>query len=187
MSAPLLSLEHVTACYGNVAALHGVDITVPRGEIVTLIGANGAGKSTLMMTIFGNPRAREGRILFDGHDITALPTHQIARLGIAQSPEGRRIFARMTVEENLRLGGGSPATPINSIPTSSACRLFPRLKGAWPAGRHPVGWRAADVGDRPCIDGPPAAPPPRRALARSRAAHRRQIFDVIRELNAARG
>ena len=74
------------------------------GEIVTLIGANGAGKSTLMMTICGNPRAREGRIVFDGRDITELPTHEIARLRIAQSPEGRRIFPRMTVLENLQMG-----------------------------------------------------------------------------------
>ena len=104
MTEPLLALQGVTTCYGNIAVLHDIDIAVPKGEIVTLIGANGAGKSTLMMTIFGNPRARQGRILFDGQDITELPTHQIARLGIAQSPEGRRIFSRMTVAENLRLG-----------------------------------------------------------------------------------
>ena len=82
----------------------GVDLDVHEGEIVTLIGANGAGKSTLMMTIFGNPRAREGTIVFDGRDITRLPTHEIARLRIAQSPEGRRIFPRMTVLENLQMG-----------------------------------------------------------------------------------
>ena len=85
-------------------ALKGVDLDVNAGEIVTLIGANGAGKSTLMMTIFGNPRAREGSIVFDGRDITRLPTHEIARLRIAQSPEGRRIFPRMTVLENLQMG-----------------------------------------------------------------------------------
>jgi branched-chain amino acid transport system ATP-binding protein len=85
-------------------ALKGVDLDVHEGEIVTLIGANGAGKSTLMMTIFGNPPAREGRIAFRGRDITALPTHEIARLRIAQSPEGRRIFPRMTVRENLQMG-----------------------------------------------------------------------------------
>ena len=105
MTEPLLALQGVTTCHGNIAVLHDIDIAVPKGEIVTLIGANGAGKSTLMMTIFGNPRARQGRIVFDGQDITELPTHQIARLGIAQSPEGRRIFSRMTVAENLRLGG----------------------------------------------------------------------------------
>jgi len=90
MSAPLLSVRGVKAYYGHIAALRGVDVDVGEGEIVALIGANGAGKSTLMMTIFGNPRAREGRITFAGRDITQLPTHEIARLKIAQAPEGRR-------------------------------------------------------------------------------------------------
>src|SRR5205807_5683877 len=101
---PLLSVRGVKTYYGNIIALKGVDIDVADGEIVTLIGANGAGKSTLMMTIFGNPRAREGSITFAGRDITRLPTHEIARLNIAQAPEGRRIFVRMTVMENLQMG-----------------------------------------------------------------------------------
>ncbi|HXL66044.1 MAG TPA: ATP-binding cassette domain-containing protein, partial [Xanthobacteraceae bacterium] len=101
MSEPLLSLRGVKAYYGNVIALKGVDLDVNEGEIVTLIGANGAGKSTLMMTVFGDPRAREGQIHFAGQNITALPTHEVAKLRIAQSPEGRRIFPRMTVMENL--------------------------------------------------------------------------------------
>ena len=84
MTTPLLSVRGVTAYYGNIVALKGVDIDVGEGEIVALIGANGAGKSTLMMTIFGNPRARDGTILFDGADITRLPTHEIARQGIGQ-------------------------------------------------------------------------------------------------------
>ena len=96
---PLLCVQGVETAYGNVVALKGVDIEVNEGEIVTIIGANGAGKSTLMMTIFGNPRARAGKILFDGRDITRTSTHHIARMGIAQSPEGRRIFPRMTVRE----------------------------------------------------------------------------------------
>src|SRR5258708_23977384 len=100
----LLSVRGVKAYYGNIIALKGIDLEVGEGEIVTLIGANGAGKSTLMMTIFGNPRAREGSIVFDGRDITRLPTHEIARLRIAQAPEGRRIFSRMTVLENLQMG-----------------------------------------------------------------------------------
>jgi branched-chain amino acid transport system ATP-binding protein len=104
MSAPLLSIRGVKTYYGNIAALKGVDLDVNEGEIVTLIGANGAGKSTLMMTTFGNPRAREGRIIFAGQDITDLPTHEIAKLRIAQAPEGRRIFPRMTVLENLQMG-----------------------------------------------------------------------------------
>ena len=88
--------------YGNIIALHGVDIDIYAGEIVALIGANGAGKSTLMMTICGNPQAREGQILYEGQDITRMPTHEIMRLSISQAPEGRRIFPRMTVLENLR-------------------------------------------------------------------------------------
>src|SRR5262249_57892806 len=100
----LLSVRGVKAYYGNVIALKGIDLEVDEGEIVTLIGANGAGKSTLMMTIFGKPRAREGRIVFAGRDITQSPTHEIARLRIAQAPEGRRIFPRMTVLENLQMG-----------------------------------------------------------------------------------
>ncbi len=100
----MLSVEGVHTYYGPIQALRGVDLEVGEGEIVTLIGANGAGKSTLLMTICGTPRAAEGRIRFDGEDITALPTYQIVRLGIAQAPEGRRIFPRMTVMENLQMG-----------------------------------------------------------------------------------
>jgi branched-chain amino acid transport system ATP-binding protein len=92
MTSPLLSVRGVRTFYGRVMALNGVDIDINEGEIVTLIGANGAGKSTLIMTICGNPRAREGTIEFAGRDITNLPTHQIARLKLAQAPEGRRIF-----------------------------------------------------------------------------------------------
>src|SRR5689334_25422676 len=104
MTTPLLAVRGLRAAYGKIEALKGVDIEINAGEIVTLIGANGAGKSTLMMTIFGKPRAREGRIVFAGRDITDLPTHEIARLRIAQAPEGRRIFPRMTVLENLQMG-----------------------------------------------------------------------------------
>jgi len=104
MSEALLALENVTACYGKLPVLHDVNIDIKLGEIVALIGANGAGKTTTMMTICGRPRASQGRIVFDGADITQLPTHDIARLRIAQAPEGRRIFPRMTVMENLQMG-----------------------------------------------------------------------------------
>ncbi len=100
----LLSLSGVSAFYGAIQALRGIDLKVDPGEIVTLIGANGAGKSTLMMTICGNPRARVGPHRPRGQDITAWPTHAIMRRGIAQAPEGRRIFGRMTVHENLLMG-----------------------------------------------------------------------------------
>ncbi|MEL0019564.1 MAG: ABC transporter ATP-binding protein, partial [Rickettsiales bacterium] len=100
----MLSIKGLHTFYGNIEALRGVDIDVEAGKIVTLIGANGAGKSTLLMTICGNPRAQAGRIEFDGTDITRRPTFEIVRMGIAQSPEGRRIFPRMTVLENLKMG-----------------------------------------------------------------------------------
>ena len=123
----ILSVKGVETFYGAIQALHGVDLDVTRGEIVTLIGANGAGKSTLLMTICGNPRARGGKITFDGEDITALPTHQIVRRGVAQVPEGRRIFARMSVYENLQMGAilGDPANFKSDIDRVFA--MFPRL------------------------------------------------------------
>ncbi len=103
-SVPLLTIRNVTAFYGNIQALYGVDITVNEGEIIALIGSNGAGKSTLMMTICGNPPCRDGTIMFRNHPLHNMQTHEIMRLGIAQSPEGRRIFSRMSVLENLQLG-----------------------------------------------------------------------------------
>ncbi len=100
----LLSIAGLRAGYGNIEALKGVDLAVEEGEIVALIGANGAGKSTLLMTICGRPRASAGRIQFAGRDITHAQTYEIVRLGVSHAPEGRRIFPRMSVLENLRLG-----------------------------------------------------------------------------------
>jgi branched-chain amino acid transport system ATP-binding protein len=125
---PLLSVRGVKTFYGNIIALKGVDLDVREGEIVALIGANGAGKSTLMMTIFGSPRAREGTIRFAGQDITRLPTHEIARLSIAQSPEGRRIFPRMTVYENLQMGASTGGFAHFEEDLERTFGLFPRLK-----------------------------------------------------------
>jgi len=188
MSAPLLSLERVTACYGNIVALRDVDIAVPRGEIVTLIGANGAGKTTLMMSIFGNPRARSGRILFDGHDITALPTHKIARLGIAQSPEGRRIFSRMTVEENLRLGAEFAGSTDFDQELAHVAQIFPRLKerlsqrgGTLSGGEQQMLAIARALMSRPkllLLDEPSLGLAPLVV---------KQIFEVIADLNARDG
>src|SRR4051812_26289266 len=124
----LLDIKGVQTYYGNIRALNGVDVTVNQGEIVALIGANGAGKSTLMMTIFGTPRARAGTITFAGTDITQMPTHEIARMRIAQSPEGRRIFPRMTVMENLQMGA-SLADPAHfGEDLQRVCTLFPLLE-----------------------------------------------------------
>ena len=124
----LLSVRGASAFYGSVQALKGVDLDVNAGEIVTLIGANGAGKSTLMMTICGNPRARNGTIRFAGRDITDMPTHEIARLKLAQAPEGRRIFWRMTVLENLQMGATTGAPSTFGADLERVLALFPRLK-----------------------------------------------------------
>jgi branched-chain amino acid transport system ATP-binding protein len=179
----------VKAYYGNIIALKGVDVDVEEGEIVTLIGANGAGKSTLMMTIFGKPRAREGSIVFAGRDITRLPTHEIARLNIAQSPEGRRIFPRMTVKENLQMGAqvlsgrGDAASELERVLT-----LFPRLSerlgqrgGTLSGGEQQMLAIARALMGRPrllLLDEPSLGLAPLIA---------RQIFDIIRTLNRRDG
>ena len=127
-SEPLLKVQGVGTYYGNIRALAGVDVEVHQGEIVSLIGANGAGKSTLMMTICGSPQARAGTVTFDGTDITKMPTHLIARRRIAQSPEGRRIFPRMTVLENLQMGAGLDNLKYFAEDVEKIFAMFPRLK-----------------------------------------------------------
>jgi branched-chain amino acid transport system ATP-binding protein len=130
VSTSLLAIRNLRAAYGKIEALKGVDLEIRAGEIVALIGANGAGKSTLMMSIFGRPRASSGHIVYDGHDITQVPTHQIARLKIAQSPEGRRIFPRMSVAENLQMGAdaGDTTEAERADTLERVFALFPRLK-----------------------------------------------------------
>ena len=123
----LLSIAGLAAAYGPIQALNGIDLTVAEGEIVTLIGANGAGKSTLLMTVCGNPRAAAGTIRFDGRDITHLATHEIARLGIAQVPEGRRVFPRMSVLENLLLGAAARDGTPREADYKQVFDLFPIL------------------------------------------------------------
>lgn len=188
MTAPLLAIRGVKAFYGRVMALKGVDLEVKEGEIVTLIGANGAGKSTLMMTVCGNPRAREGTINFAGHDITRLPTHEIARLRLAQAPEGRRIFPRMTVLENLQMGASTAEPSEFNRDLDRVMTLFPRLQ-------QRIGQRGGTLsgGEQQML-----------AIARALMAQPRlllldepslglaplivrQIFDAIRTLNAENG
>ena len=124
----MLQLSGVHAHYGHIHALRGIDLSVQVGEVVTLIGANGAGKSTLLMSLFGQPRVSAGRIIFDGEDITRLPTHVIARRDTSLVPEGRRIFPRMTVMENL-LMGAVLADPRNlDVDLKRMYALFPILE-----------------------------------------------------------
>ena len=185
MSSPLLTVRGVTAFYGRVMALRGIDMDVNDGEIVTLIGANGAGKSTLMMTICGNPRARDGAIVFDGHDITRMPTHQIARLKLSQAPEGRRIFSRMTVLENLQMGATVANEADFDADLERVMTLFPRLKqrlgqrgGTLSGGEQQMLAIARALMSRPrllLLDEPSLGLAPLIV---------RQIFDAIRMLNA---
>ena len=125
---PILEIKDVSSYYGQIQALKNVSLHINPGEIVTLIGANGAGKSTLLMTIFGTPRARTGQILYKGNNLLRLPPHKIATQGIAQVPEGRRIFPKMTVEENIMIG----TLPIGDAHMDEDRQhmfdLFPRLK-----------------------------------------------------------
>ena len=124
----MLSIAGIHSFYGNIEALKGVDVTIEEGEIVTLIGANGAGKSTLLMTICGRPQAADGAITFEGKDITRLPTYEIMRRGISHAPEGRRIFPRMTVLENLQIGAtvADPAHFASDL--ERVFTLFPLLR-----------------------------------------------------------
>ena len=184
----LLSLTGVSAWYGAIAALRNVDLTVNEGEIVTLIGANGAGKTTLMMTIFGDPRAREGRIEFAGRDITDMPTHEIARLSIAQSPEGRRIFPRMTVHENLQMGASVDNFAHFDADLERVFSIFPRLKermnqrgGTLSGGEQQMLAIARALMSRPkllLLDEPSLGLAPLVV---------KQIFDTVRDLNATEG
>lgn len=184
MSELLLSGRNIHTYYGKIIALRGVDIDVHRGEIVTMIGANGAGKSTLMMTICGEPHPREGQIIYDGQDITAMPTHEIMRLGIAQSPEGRRIFRAMTVLENLKMGAALVDQKFFAQDLEKTFTLFPRLKerisqrgGTLSGGEQQMLAIARALMSRPkllLLDEPSLGLAPLIV---------RQIFETIREVN----
>jgi branched-chain amino acid transport system ATP-binding protein len=191
-ATPLLAVRGLHAAYGNIEALKGVDIEIAPGEIVALIGANGAGKSTLMMSVFGRPRAAAGRIEFDGQDITQLPTHHIARLRIAQAPAGRRIFPRMSVAENLRMGAdaanGGSSESERSADLDRVLTLFPRLKermtqrgGTLSGGEQQMLAIGRALMSRPrllMLDEPSLGLAP---------LITRQIFDAIRTLNRKDG
>ena len=124
----MLEFSNVNTFYGKIQALHNISLQVGQGEIVTLIGANGAGKSTLLMTLCGDPRAASGSILFEGEELVGQSTPDIIRKGIAVSPEGRRVFARLTVEENLAMGDFFGKREEAQERMDYVLGLFPRLK-----------------------------------------------------------
>lgn len=184
----MLQLSGVHAHYGHIHALKGVDLEVNTGEIVTLIGANGAGKSTLMMTLFGAPAASSGRIVFDGEDISRLAPHEISRRGIALVPEGRRIFPRMTVLENLQMGACF-ADPANfDADLLRMFALFPILEerllqraGTLSGGEQQMLAISRALMARPkllMLDEPSLGLAP---------LYIRRVFEIIRELNRDHG
>jgi branched-chain amino acid transport system ATP-binding protein len=124
----MLQFENVSTFYGKIQALHGVSLSVNKGEIVTLIGANGAGKSTLLMTLCGSPKAAEGSIRYEEEELVGKDSSEIMRKGIAVVPEGRRVFARLTVEENLAMGGFFTDKHAYDNQLEKVLGLFPRLK-----------------------------------------------------------
>ena len=125
---PILDVQDVHTYYGNIEALKGISLKVEQGEIVTLIGSNGAGKTTTLRTIAGVLRPRRGTVRMDGSDLTKTPANEIVRLGIAHSPEGRRIFARMTVRENLEMGAFARRAADITDDYERVYTLFPRIK-----------------------------------------------------------
>jgi branched-chain amino acid transport system ATP-binding protein len=187
-AAPLLAVRGVETYYGKIIALRGVDLDVREGEIVALIGANGAGKSTLMMTICGNPRARQGSVTFDGEDITNVPTHEIMARSISQAPEGRRIFPRMTVLENLQMGALFNKAGSFEQDLERVFGLFPILKqrqgqrgGTLSGGEQQMLAIARALMSRPrllLLDEPSLGLAPLIV---------KQIFQVIRDLNRSEG
>jgi branched-chain amino acid transport system ATP-binding protein len=124
----MLELRDIHTYYGRIQALQGVSLDVRRGEIVTLIGANGAGKTTILKTISGLLHAREGQVFLRGRDITQTPAHELVRAGIGHAPEGRRIFSRLTVLENLQMGAFTRTQAESQEGVERAYSLFPRLK-----------------------------------------------------------
>ncbi len=184
----LLSISGVHTFYGHIEALKGVDIEVPNGEIVTLIGANGAGKSTLLMTVCGTPQARDGSIRFKGEDITRMATYEIMRLGIAQAPEGRRIFPRMSVLENLRMGAITTKREYLDEDLEKVFAIFPRLRerlgqrgGTLSGGEQQMLAIARALMSRPqllLLDEPSLGLAP---------LFVKQIFETIRDINQKQG
>lgn len=180
----MLRLSNVHTFYGRIRALAGIDLEVGRGEVVTLIGANGAGKTTTLKTISGLLHPREGSIHFDGQEITNTPAHELVRRGIGHAPEGRRIFSRLTVLENLQMGGFTRTAAERREDQDRVITLFPRLKerlsqrgGTLSGGEQQMLAIARALMSRPrllLLDEPSLGLSP--ILVQ-------QIFDIIREIN----
>ncbi len=185
MAAPLLRVEGLRAGYGPIDVLHDLSLTVEPGEIVALIGANGAGKTTTLMALSGLVPARAGTVTFDGHDLTRLAAHRIVKLGLAHSPEGRRIFPRLTVLENLQMGAFTRTDPQGiADDIEKAFQTFPILRerkgqagGLLSGGQQQMLAMARALMARPkllLLDEPSLGLAPQIVV---------QIFDVIRGLN----
>ncbi len=184
----MLELRDVDAHYGPIQALRGISLKVREGEIVTLIGANGAGKSTLMTCMFGAPRISSGRILLRGQDIRCVPSHKVSQLGIALSPEGRRIFPRMTVTENLKLGATFVDPRHWSADIERIFALFPILEqrqeqraGTLSGGEQQMLAIGRALVSRPrllMLDEPSLGLAP---------IYIRKIFQIIHEVNSTQG
>ena len=184
----MLTLREVCSGYGRIEVLHGIDLDVEAGTIATLIGANGAGKSTLLMTICGRPRACAGKIIFEGEDITHLPTHHLVRRGLSHVPEGRRIFPRMTVLENLQMGAFAGEPKHFPADLDFVLTLFPQLKtrlpqrgGTLSGGEQQMLAIGRGLMSRPrllLLDEPSLGLAPLMV---------RQVFDTIRAINRERG
>jgi branched-chain amino acid transport system ATP-binding protein len=185
----LLDVADLRAGYGPIDALHGISLTVAPGEIVALIGANGAGKTTTLMAISGAIAKRGGRVGFDGRDISAMPAHNVVAAGLVQSPEGRKIFPRLTVLENLRMGAFTRSDQAGiDADIEHAFRLFPILRerqhqagGLLSGGQQQMLAIARALMARPkllMLDEPSLGLAPQIVV---------QIFDTVKALNADRG
>jgi branched-chain amino acid transport system ATP-binding protein len=180
----ILKLSNVNTFYGRIRALQGIDLEVGRGEVVTLIGANGAGKTTTLKTISGLLHPREGSVTFDGEDISNTPAYELVKRGIGHAPEGRRIFSRLTVLENLQMGGFTRTSAERHEDEERVLTLFPRLKerltqkgGTLSGGEQQMLAIGRALMSRPrllLLDEPSLGLAP--ILVQ-------QIFDIIREIN----